>query len=97
MPADTKDTLRQHLDAVDKYEHKYKRTFMSAVVIWMSMYAAFFFFAVHDKGGSQRVSVLFGLMLAFAFAGAVNGLYLHITRMTNRILKAIELRTPESK
>ena len=43
------------------------------------------------------MGVLFGLMLAFAFAAAINGLYLHITRMTNRILKAIELLTREPK
>jgi ABC-type arginine transport system permease subunit len=36
-------------------------------------------------------------MLAFIFAAAINGLYFHITRMTNRILKAIELLTRESK
>ena len=97
MSANTEDTLRQHLDAVDRYERKYKRTFVGAGVACMILYAAFFYFAVHDEGGSQRGRVLFGLMLAFAFAGTVNGLYFHITRMTNRILKAIELLSREPK
>jgi hypothetical protein len=97
MSAKTQDTLRQHLDAVDRYERKYKRTFVGAGVAWASLYAAFFYLAVHDKGSTQRVGVLFGLMLAFAFAAAINGLYFHITRMTNRILKAIELLTQEAK
>ena len=97
MSANTEDTLRQHLDAVDRYERKYKWTFISAGVACMSLYAAFFYFAVHDDGSTQRVRVLFGLMLAFGFAGAINGLYFHITRMTNRILKAIELLTREPK
>ena len=97
MSADTENTLRKHLDAVDRYERKYKWTFIGAGVACMSLYAAFFYFAVHDEGGSQRVRVLFGLMLAFAFAGAINGLYFHITRMTNRILKAIELLAREPK
>jgi hypothetical protein len=37
------------------------------------------------------------MMLAFVAAAAINGLYFHITRMTNRILKAIELLTREPK
>jgi hypothetical protein len=98
MPANIEDnTLRQHLDAVDRYERKYKRNWIGAIVVCMSLYAAFFYFAVHDEGRTQPVGVLFGLMLAFAFAGAINGLYFHITRMTNRILKAIELLAREQK
>ena len=48
--ARTEDTLRQHLDAVDWYQRKYKWTFIGAGVAWASLYAAFFYFAVHDKG-----------------------------------------------
>jgi len=96
MSANTEDTLRQHLDAVDRYERKHKRLWIGAGVVGMSLYAAFFYLVVHE-GGTQRVGVLFGLMLAFSAAAAINGLYFHITHMTNRILKAIELLTREPK
>ena len=97
MSANTEDTLRQHLDAVDRYERKHKRLWIGAGIVCMSLYAAFFYFAVHDQGRTQRVGVLFGLMLAFGAAAAINGLYFHITHMTGRILKAIELLTREPK
>jgi len=96
MSANTEDTLRQHLDAVDRYERKYKRIWIGAGVVGMSLYAAFFYLAVHE-GSTQRVRALFGMMLAFVAAASINGLYFHISRMTNRILKAIELLRREPK
>ena len=96
MSANTEDTLRQHLDAVDRYERKHKWIWRGASVVGMSLYAAFFYLAVHE-GSTPRVRALFGMMLAFVFAAAINGLYFHITHMTNRILKAIELLTREPK
>src|SRR4029077_12190310 len=37
MSANTEDTLRQHLDAVDRYERKYKRTWIGAGIVCMSL------------------------------------------------------------
>ncbi len=96
MSANTEDTLRQHLDAVDRYERKHKWIWRGASVVAMSLYAAWFYLTVHE-GGTPRVRLLFGMMLAFVAAAAINGLYFHITHMTNRILKAIELLTREPK
>jgi hypothetical protein len=96
MSAKPEDSLRQHLDAVDRYERKHKWIWRGSSVVAMSLYAAWFYLTVHE-GGTPRVRLLFGMTLAFIAAAAINGLYFHIAHMTNRVLKAIELSSRESK
>jgi len=89
MPAHTEDTLRKHLDAVDRMERKFKWTTAFAGVVAVFTYGSFFYLSSKD---SVRLVLPYAVLsITMAVAAAANALHLRVAQMTNRILKAIEL------
>jgi hypothetical protein len=89
MSANTEDTLRKHLDAVDRMERKFKISTAFAGVVAVFTYASFFYLSTKDD---LRLLLVFAVVsLTIATALQANALHLRVTQMANRILKAIEL------
>jgi len=91
MSINTEDTLRRHLDAVDRMERKFKITTAFAGVVAFFTYGSFFYLA--SRADIRLVLVFAVVSLSIGMAGAANALHLRIAQTANRILKAIELST----
>ena len=89
MTVKNEDTLRKHLDAVDRMERKFKMTTAFAGVVAFFTYGSFFYLS--GKADIRLVLVFAVVSLSIGMAGAANALHLRIAQMTNVILKAIEL------
>ena len=96
MTVSAEESLKKHLDAVDRLERKFKFTRAFAAVVAVFIYGSFFYLS------SKRADlylVLTYLLLAITMQVALvtQVLHLHVATMTNRVLKAIELAARESK
>src|SRR5215467_10410634 len=89
MSANTEDTLRKHLDAVDRMERKFKITTAFAGIVALFTYGSFFYLA--GRADIRLVLIFAVVSLTICIAGAANALHLRIAQVTNTILKAIEL------
>ena len=89
MTTNTDDTLRKHLDAVDRMERKFKWTTAFAGVVGVFTYGSFFYLA--GKADIRLVLAFVVVTLSMGIAMAANALHLRVAQMANRILKAIEL------
>jgi hypothetical protein len=90
MSPDTEDTLRKHLDAVDRIERRFKRVLVFAGLSSIVAYGSFFYLSAH--GADIRMLLTFVVVTsAMGSAAAATGLHYRLMQMTNAILKAIEL------
>jgi len=89
MTGNTDDTLRKHLDAVDRMERKFRWTTALAGVSTLVAYGSFFYLA--GKADIRLVLIFVVVSLSMGTAAAANALHLRIAQMANRVLKAIEL------
>ena len=96
MAVNPEDSLRKHLDAVDRLERKFKwgkaLGAFSAVVSYVS------FFILASK--HEDIYLVLGFVVvthAITIGLAQVTAHLTITQFTNRILKAIELSAAERK
>jgi hypothetical protein len=89
MSANAEDTLRKHLDAVDRMERKSKITTAFAGVVAVFTYGSFFYLS--GTADIRLVLVFAVASLSIGTALAANALHLRVAQMVNRILKAIEL------
>jgi hypothetical protein len=95
MSANTEDSLRKHLDAVDRMERKFKMTTALAASAVVVGYGSFFYLA--DKADIRLVLIFAVVSLSAGTAAAANALHLRIAQVANRILKAIELSSREGQ
>ena len=89
MSDNTEDSLRKHLDAVDRIERKFRRSLALAGVSSLVAYGSFFYLL-----GKADIRLVLGFVvvaLSMGTATAATGLHYRMTQMTNAILKAIEL------
>ena len=90
MSANTEDSLRKHLDAVDRIERRFKRVLVFAGLSTIVAYGSFFYLS--SKGADIRQLLSFVVVTsAMGSALAATGLHYRMMQMTNAILKAIEL------
>jgi hypothetical protein len=95
MPAKSEDTLRKHLDAVDRMERKFKWTTVFAAVVTVFIYGSFFYLA--GKADLRLVLIYVVVSLSMAIGMAANALHFRIAQMTNKVLKAIELSSRQQE
>ena len=96
MSVTPKDSLRRHLDYVDRQERKFKWTMAFAGLVAVFMYGSFFYLA----GKRADIYLMLDFVVvttAITIAATAQGLHLRMTQLTNRILKAIELSAAERK
>lgn len=94
MSANSEDTLRKHLDAVDRIERRFKRLLVLAGLSSIVAFGSFFYLS--SKGADIRQLLTFVVVTsAMGSAAAATGLHYRMTQMTNAILKAIELSARE--
>ena len=95
MTVNSEDSLRKHLDAVDRLERRAKRTSAFAGLIAVLMYGSFFYLA--GKADIRMVLIFVVVTLGMHISLAINVAYRGMTQMTNTILKAIELSAKDSQ
>ena len=93
MTVKNDDTLRKHLDAVDRLERKFKITTGFAGVVTVFTYGSFFYLS--GTADIRLVLVFAVASLSIGTALAANALHLRVAQMANRILKAIELSSQQ--
>ena len=89
MSGNNEDTLRKHLDAVDRMERKFKITTAFAGLVALFTYGSFFYLA--GRADIRLVLIFAVVSLSIGMAAAANALHLRLAQMTNAVLKAIEL------
>ena len=96
MTVSAEESLKKHLDAVDRLERKFKFTRAFAAVVAVFIYGSFFYLSAKR---TDLYLVLTYLLLAITMQIALvtQVLHLHVATMINRVLKAIELAARESK
>ena len=96
MTVNAEDSLRKHLDAVDRLERRFWRTSAFAAVVAVFSYGSFFY--LNGKGADIRLILDFVVVTnAIGTALISNVLHYRMTSLANTILKAVELSAREPR
>ena len=95
MTDNTADSLRKHLDAVDRMERKLKLTSIFAGLITAFMYISFFYLA--GKAALPLVLIFVVVTIGMHVSLGIVNVHRSMAQMTNTILKAIELSARDSQ
>jgi hypothetical protein len=96
MAVTPEDSLRKHLDYVDRQERKFKLTTVFSGLVMVFTFGSFIRLATKHED-IYLVLIFVVVNTAIMVAAAAQGVHLRMTQLTNRVLKAIELAAAERK